>query len=183
MSSQLPGQPSATVINSRLSLKGFIFSVKNAIIFASIAPRRISAKSQQSKENRDMKKQVAIMKVGTGSDPNKVAGAIAGCIRENGAAMIRTIGAGALNQAIKAIAVATVFLKEGGIQLCVRPIFTDLSVGGRERTAISLVLEHRVEDPAHPIPVVEFVEKLEQATATRGGQPFFRRKGDKTATA
>lgn len=105
-------------------------------------------------------KKVTILKVGSTSDPNKVAGAIAGSIREDGTAMVRTIGAGALNQAIKAIAIATVFLKDGGIKLCVRPIFTDLSVGGRERTGISLVLEHRIEDPQHPLPVVEFVEKV-----------------------
>jgi len=129
------------------------------------------------------KQKVVIMKVGSDSDPNKVAGAIAGFIRENGTTMIRTIGAGALNAAIKAIAIATVFLKEGGIELCARPSFTDLDVEGQERTGILLILEHRVEDPAHPIPSVEFVEKVEQTTPARHGQPFFRRKGDKTATA
>ncbi len=81
---------------------------------------------------------VAILKVGSGSNPNKVAGALAGTIREDGTAEMQTIGAGALNQAIKAIAIARGFLAPSGIDLVCFPAFVDVSVDGNERTAIKL---------------------------------------------
>ena len=84
-----------------------------------------------------------VLKVSAKSNPNKVAGAIAGTIREQGKAEINTIGAGALNQAIKAIAIARGFVAPGGINLICIPAFVDIEIDGEERTAIKLILEPR----------------------------------------
>ena len=86
---------------------------------------------------------MSILKVGSQSDPNKVAGALAGTIRENGKAEIQTIGAGALNQAIKSIAIARGFLAPGGVDLVCFPAFVDIDVEGNERTAIRLFVMPR----------------------------------------
>lgn len=84
-----------------------------------------------------------ILKVSSKSNPNSVAGALAGVIRENGSAEIQAIGAGALNQAIKAIAVARGFVAPSGIDLVCVPSFTDVNIDGEERTAIKLIVNHR----------------------------------------
>lgn len=81
---------------------------------------------------------MATLKVGSESNPNKVAGALAGTIREEGKAEMQTIGAGALNQAVKAIAIARGFLAPSGIDLICYPAFVDVIVEGNERTAIRL---------------------------------------------
>ncbi|MCF6097418.1 stage V sporulation protein S [Thermovorax subterraneus] len=84
-----------------------------------------------------------ILKVSAKSNPNAVAGAIAGVIRENGVAEIQTIGAGALNQAVKAIAIARGFVAPSGIDLICIPAFTDIEIDGQQRTAIKLIVEPR----------------------------------------
>lgn len=84
-----------------------------------------------------------VLKVRSQSDPNKVAGALAGTIREKGRAELQTIGAGALNQAIKSIAIARGFLAPSGIDLVCFPAFVDVEVDGAERTAIRLFVEPR----------------------------------------
>lgn len=84
-----------------------------------------------------------ILKVSAKSNPNSVAGALAGVIREKSSAEIQTIGAGALNQAIKAIAIARGFVAPSGIDLICIPAFTDISVDGEERTAIKLLIQSR----------------------------------------
>ncbi len=84
-----------------------------------------------------------VLKVSAKSNPNKVAGAIAGTIREQGKAEINTIGAGSLNQAIKAIAIARGFVAPSGINLICIPAFVDIEIDGEERTAIKLILEPR----------------------------------------
>lgn len=84
-----------------------------------------------------------ILKVSAKSSPNSVAGALAGVIREKGAAEIQTIGAGALNQAIKAIAIARGFVAPSGIDLICIPAFTDIVIDGDERTAIKLMIQTR----------------------------------------
>jgi stage V sporulation protein S len=86
---------------------------------------------------------VEILKVSAKSSPNSVAGALAGVIREKGGAEIQTIGAGALNQAIKAIAIARGFVAPSGIDLICVPAFTDISIEGEERTAIKLLIQSR----------------------------------------
>ena len=84
-----------------------------------------------------------VLKVRSQSDPNKVAGALAGTIREQGRAELQTIGAGALNQAVKSIAIARGFLAPSGIDLVCYPAFVDVEIDGQERTAIRLVVEPR----------------------------------------
>ena len=84
-----------------------------------------------------------ILKVSAKSNPNSVAGALAGVIRERGAAEIQAIGAGALNQSIKAIAIARGFVAPSGIDLICIPAFTDIKIEGEERTAIKLIVEPR----------------------------------------
>ena len=84
-----------------------------------------------------------ILKVSAKSNPNSVAGALAGVMREKGGAEIQAIGAGALNQAIKSVAIARGFVAPGGIGLVCVPAFTDIQIEGEERTAIKLIVEPR----------------------------------------
>lgn len=84
-----------------------------------------------------------VLKVSAKSVPNSVAGALAGVIREKGFAEIQAIGAGALNQSIKAIAIARGFVAPSGIDLICIPAFTDIEIDGEERTAIKLIVEPR----------------------------------------
>lgn len=86
---------------------------------------------------------LSVLKVKSTSDPNKVAGALAGTIREIGKAEVQTIGAGALNQAIKSLAIARGFLAPSGIDLVCYPAFVDVDIDGSERTAIRLFIEPR----------------------------------------
>ncbi len=89
--------------------------------------------------NRSM----GVLKVSAKSNPNSVAGALAGVIREQGSAEIQAIGAGALNQAAKAVAIARGFVAPQGIDLICIPAFTDILIEGEERTAIKLIVEPR----------------------------------------
>ncbi len=84
-----------------------------------------------------------VLKVSSKSNPNSVAGALAGVIREEGKAEMQTIGAGALNQAVKALAIARGFVAPGGIDLICIPAFADVVIDGEERTAIKLIVEPR----------------------------------------
>ncbi len=84
-----------------------------------------------------------VLKVSAKSNPNSVAGALAGVIRERGAAEIQAIGAGALNQAVKAVAIARGFVAPSGLDLICIPAFTDIQIDGEERTAIKLIVEPR----------------------------------------
>ncbi len=82
-----------------------------------------------------------ILKVSSKSVPNSVAGALAEVIRSDKNAEIQAIGAGAINQAIKVIAIARGFLAPSGIELICIPAFTDIEVNGEKRTAIRLIVE------------------------------------------
>jgi stage V sporulation protein S len=84
-----------------------------------------------------------VLKVSSKSNPNAVAGALAGAIREKGVAEIQAIGAGAVNQAIKAIAIARGYVAPSGIDLVCIPAFTDVTIDGEERTAIKLIVKPR----------------------------------------
>lgn len=84
-----------------------------------------------------------VLKVSSKSNPNAVAGALAGVLREKGHVEIQVIGAGALNQAIKAIAIARGFVAPSGMELVCVPAFTDIQINGEERTAIKLAVGPR----------------------------------------
>lgn len=86
---------------------------------------------------------VEVLKVSAKSSPNSVAGALTGVIRENGSVEIQVIGAGALNQAIKAIAIARGFVAPIGLDLVCIPAFAEINIDGQERTAIKLFIEPR----------------------------------------
>ena len=81
------------------------------------------------------------LKVSSKSDPNRVAGALANVLRDKGSAEIQSIGAGALNQAIKAVAIARGFVAPSGKNLVCIPAFTDIVIDGDERTASKLIVE------------------------------------------
>lgn len=84
-----------------------------------------------------------VLKVSTRSRPSAVAGAIAGVIRESGMAEVQSIGAGATNQAIKAVAIARSYLSEEQIDIVCIPSFIDVAIDDEERTAIRLLIERR----------------------------------------
>ncbi|MEM5637573.1 stage V sporulation protein S [Bacillus toyonensis] len=84
-----------------------------------------------------------ILKVSSKSSPNSVAGAIAGVLRANGNVEIQVIGAGSLNQAIKAIAIARGFVAPSGVDLAFVPAFQEISINNQERTAIKLIVGPR----------------------------------------
>ena len=81
------------------------------------------------------------LKVGTKSNPNSVAGALANVVRQSESVEIQAIGAGALNQAIKAVAIARGFVAPSGKNLVCIPAFTDIVIEGEERTALKLIVE------------------------------------------
>jgi stage V sporulation protein S len=86
---------------------------------------------------------VDVIKVSAGSRTSSVAGAIAGVVREHKRAEVQAIGAGAVNQAVKAAAIARGYLQEDGIDVILLPEFTTVDIEGKERTAIRLVVEPR----------------------------------------
>ena len=89
-----------------------------------------------------------ILKVSSRSNPNSVAGAMAGVVRQSGAVEVQVVGAGALNQAVKAIAIARGYLTPSNVDLVCVPTFADIEIDGESRTAIRL----SVEDRMHKMP-------------------------------
>ena len=83
-----------------------------------------------------------ILKVSSKSNPSKVAGAIANIFRENGIVEIQTVGAGSLNQAIKAVAIARGFVAPSGNNLIIIPAFNDIVIDGEQKTAIKLIVKN-----------------------------------------
>ena len=84
-----------------------------------------------------------VLKVSSKSNPNSCAGALAGVIRHAGVAELQVVGAGALNQAIKAVAIARGFLVPAGLDVVCVPTFADIEIDGQSRTAIRLLVEDR----------------------------------------
>ena len=84
-----------------------------------------------------------VIKVAARSRSTAVAGAIAGLMRERGRAEVQAIGAGAVNQAVKAVAIAKGYLTLDGIDVICIPAFTEVEIEGQERTAIKLTVEPR----------------------------------------
>ena len=84
-----------------------------------------------------------MIKVSANSRTSAVAGAIAGVIREHKRAEVQAIGAGAVNQAVKALVLAVGYLNGDGIQVVCVPEFADVTIDDKVRTAIKLVIEVR----------------------------------------
>ena len=92
---------------------------------------------------------VEVLKVSSRSNPNSVAGALAGVLRQHGAVEVQVVGAGALNQAVKAIAIARGFVAPSNIDLVCIPTFADIEIDGEGRTAIRLAVEDRTRRRPH----------------------------------
>ena len=84
-----------------------------------------------------------VLKVSTKSNPNSVAGALAAIIKEKNIVEIQAVGAGAINQAVKAIAIARGFVAPSGRDIVCVPAFSDIEIDGEERTAIKLIVQPR----------------------------------------
>ncbi len=84
-----------------------------------------------------------VLKVSSKSKPNSVAGALANAFRENGRVEMQAVGAAAINQAVKAVAIARGYVAPTGKDLICIPAFADVIIDGEERTAIKLIIEAR----------------------------------------
>ena len=84
-----------------------------------------------------------IIKVAATSRPTAVAGAIAGVMRDRRSVEVQAIGAGAVNQAVKALAIASTYLDGDGIALLCVPRFLEIEIDGKERTALRFSVEAR----------------------------------------
>jgi stage V sporulation protein S len=84
-----------------------------------------------------------VLKVSAKSLPKSVAGALAGVLRENSSAEIQAVGAAAVNQAVKAIAITRGFVAPNGIDLVAVPAFSEVNIDGEVRTAIRFIVEPR----------------------------------------
>jgi stage V sporulation protein S len=87
--------------------------------------------------------QMEVLKVSALSQPKSVAGALAAVLRERGLAEIQAVGAGAVNQAVKAIAICRGYVAPNGINLITIPAFADINIDGEERTAIKFIVAPR----------------------------------------
>ena len=82
-----------------------------------------------------------ILKVSSKSSPNSIAGALAGVVREKGSAELQAVGAGAINQAVKAVAIARGFVAPAGVDLICIPAFTYIQINGEEKTALKIIVQ------------------------------------------
>lgn len=85
-----------------------------------------------------------ILKVSAKSSPNGVAGAIAGLIKENGKVEVQAIGAGAVNQTVKAVTIARGFMVPTGVDIVCSPAFTEVNIDGAEKTGIRFTVEPKI---------------------------------------
>ncbi|MHB8065172.1 MAG: stage V sporulation protein S [Ruminiclostridium sp.] len=84
-----------------------------------------------------------VLKVSANSQPKSVAGALAAVLRDNNYAELQAVGAGAVNQAVKAIAITRGFVAPNGIDLVAVPAFAEVVIDGEERTAIKFYVQPR----------------------------------------
>jgi len=126
---------------------------------------------------KDETMMVEILKVSSKSSPNAVAGALAGVVRRSGAVEMQVVGAGALNQAVKAIAIARGYLEASDIDLVCVPTFADIEIAGEGRTAVRLLCEDRlaggrpepIDLDGRPTPVTVDLRSLSERVPTSGG--------------
>ena len=104
-----------------------------------------------------------VFKVSARSRSTSVAGAIAGVIREGQVAEVQAIGAGAVNQAIKAIAIARGYLVRDAIDIVCVPNFVEVDIEGQERTAVKLTVQ-RPDQPLPPVTPLPRVTDLGEPT-------------------
>ncbi|MBS5449702.1 MAG: stage V sporulation protein S [Coriobacteriia bacterium] len=110
------------------------------------------------------------LKVSSKSSPASVAGAIAGLIKDGQPVEIQSVGAGAVNQAIKAVAIARGFLIPAGIDVACVPTFQDIEIDGECRTAIRLsVVPHTLTAPA--LSQLDVASDASSSSASRSVSP------------
>ena len=118
-----------------------LFSKKYWTLFAKC---NINNNVQMKQKNKLEEAQtMEVLKISSKSNPNSVAGAIAGLVKESNKAEMQAIGAGALNQAIKAVAIARGFVAPSGVDLVCVPAFAEVEVEGEDRTGIKILVESR----------------------------------------
>ena len=103
-----------------------------------------------------------VLKVSSRSNPNSVAGAMAGVVRTAGTVEVQVVGAGALNQAVKALAIARGYVAPAGIDLVCVPTFAEIEIDGERRTAIRL----NIGDREHRTPEAALLAALANGSAT-----------------
>ncbi|MGE5404866.1 MAG: stage V sporulation protein S [Candidatus Saccharibacteria bacterium] len=84
-----------------------------------------------------------VLKVSANSNPKSVAGALTAVLRDQGRAEIQAVGAGAVNQAVKAIAITRGFVAPNGVDLVAVPAFVEINIDGENRTAVKFMIEPR----------------------------------------
>lgn len=94
-------------------------------------------------QTHEKQPEIGCLKVSSKSSPASVAGAIAGMVKDGVCVEIQSVGAGAVNQAVKAIAISRGFLSPVGIEIVCIPAFTDIVIEGEYRTAIRFSVEPR----------------------------------------
>ncbi len=121
------------------------FGVEYPPMTATTSPIPPSATPPEAQHGAEM------LKVSSKSNPNSVAGAMAGVVREAGTVEVQVVGAGALNQAIKALAIARGYVAAAGIDLVCVPNFADIEIDGERRTAMRLVIGDRYGNRVAPV--------------------------------
>lgn len=130
---------------------------------------------RQNLEEKEV--QMAVLKVSSSSNPSAAAGALANTIRDQGWAEIQVIGPKAVNQAVKAIAIARSYIASSGIDLVAVPSFVEVEIEGQEKTAIKLEIRPRnpiakFAPPLEPQLEPEFEEPGEEAEEEPPGVVF-----------
>ncbi|MEE1045311.1 MAG: stage V sporulation protein S [Olegusella sp.] len=99
------------------------------------------------------------LKVSSKSQPSSVAGAIAGMVKDGVPCTMQAVGAGAVNQAIKAVAIARGFLIPTGVDISCSPTFADINIGGESRTALRIRINvQKISVSSSSVPVTEQVD-------------------------
>lgn len=109
-----------------------------------------------------------MIKVSATSRTSAVAGAIAGVVREHRRAEVQAIGAGAVNQALKALVLATGYLKNDGIFVSCVPEFADVTIDDKVRTAIKLVIEPSADSDFSSVNAANYSVRTEAMSARTG---------------
>ncbi len=111
--------------------------------YSDALPPQYPADEPDDHEQEAYEPRVSIIKVSSRSRSTSVAGAIAAVMREHRFAEVQAIGAGAVNQAVKALAICRGYLEQDEIDIVCTPMFTEVNIDGQERTALRFTVEPR----------------------------------------
>lgn len=116
--------------------------------YSDALPPENPAEDREPEEQEAQESPVSVIKVSSRSRSTSVAGAIAAVMREHRFAEVQAIGAGAVNQAVKALAICRGYLEQDEIDIVCTPMFTEVNIDGQERTALRFQVEPRPEAAA-----------------------------------